>query len=630
MHNKLTAAQTRDKQRNVRLARYNKFRLQLQALPVAIVPDALPPDNLLPVDVLENGMTVNIPQWNRVLPEDRLEVLWDDNIVNTHTVDTPEDETWPYSFKVPSTELITEGLHSLAYKVTAASGAATDSDKLTVKIDREAPDHDNVPPSLVFPAEVNTNGITLEYLDSNNNAVIATVPGYDGMEADQKVHPHWSTVTLDTVTVTEADVTAGEIKVTFPGDIIRREGEGKKPAHYYLTSRAGFDGKSSEFTMVNVLLTPRPDSLQAPRVPLADNGLIDLEDANAGVTIEIDSYTNARTGDIIVAQWGSRTLSTVAVIEGKFPVEVPVSRSTVIGEGSGTVKVSYQVARSDLFFPAPPTEVEVDVDTVGPVNPDPDSPINKNLAPPIITGNSGKTNELTPEDYNHPATITIPVYENAKAGEIVTAYWGASTVSATLRPYTVTTDDLSQNNFPGIEVPKAVVNSSSNDKTWPVYYTLSRPQPPANPVFSPSAMVNIHMVGPGGLDGLDAAEFTDASESGWLLLAQVENGLRVHVAVYENMLDKDEIVMNWQAFSTTNAAAGTEITDSNYRERKIVGAPERANGVDFVIPYKDKVDAIAGASASGQGAGQIIYTVTQAGSDYNAPAATVKIDLGAP
>ncbi|MHA1081276.1 hypothetical protein ACR9HU_23900 (plasmid) [Enterobacter ludwigii] len=49
----ITAQQARDMQRSVRLARFSRQRALPRALAAPAVPQALPPDNLLPLAVLE-------------------------------------------------------------------------------------------------------------------------------------------------------------------------------------------------------------------------------------------------------------------------------------------------------------------------------------------------------------------------------------------------------------------------------------------------------------------------------------------------------------------------------------------------------------------------------------------------
>nr|WP_241391686.1 hypothetical protein [Yersinia frederiksenii]ULG19797.1 hypothetical protein 49p1_00079 [Yersinia frederiksenii] len=623
-------------QRRVRLSRYQLTRTVERAAIAPVVPDALPEDNLLTNISLGEGLRVLIPEWDRVLPDDVLTVMWDDNDIHVHTVVDPSTQDWPYEFMISPEQLagFGNGIHSLAYRVRADSGAATQSDTTSLKIDRTPPLQGNVPPTLEFPPEVVTGGLTSEYLAANNDEVIATIPYYNGMEPDQKVHPFWGNTSLGLLTITSENVGSQSVPIAISGNTVRSTGEGVKEAHYYLTSRAGFDGPSSDPSIVSVLLSPIPANLQAPVVPLAADGLIDLEDANAGVTIEIRQYDNALVGDILVAKWDTSTLSPEVVVPGAFPLEVLVPRQTLIAAGSGTRIVSYQIFRSGFSFDSPLTEVVVDITSVGPEDPDPSTPENEALEQPTVTGASGAVNDLGPDDLGANAQVTVPFYEGAALDQVITLYWGHAPNPVNVTSHTVDQNDLDEAAFPDLVVPAVIVDATPNDPALPVYYTLSRPlaeQPPANSVLSPAQYITVHTGAPGGPGGLDPAMFPDASANGWLLTEQVVNGVNVHVEVYENMEAGDVVTLRWQAFSATNAAPGTEIDGAFFVSApRTVGAPELANGLSFVVPYETYVDAIAGAHPSAQGAGQVLYTVTQAGYDYTAAAAAVRIDLGAP
>lgn len=631
MSSNITAQEARIMQRSMLLAQYRQRNTgQAQNLEAPIVPEALQPDNLLPVEVLDKGLLVQIRKWNRVLENDVLEVTWDNDVVYTYKVNS-EDEKFPHELTLSTDYLTKDGLYQLSYMVTAESGIASESNPTLVTIDLHPPHHGNVPEPLIFPKEVMSEGLTSEYLSEHNDQVMATVPGYRGMTAGEVVHPYWDNFVLDAVTITSEDVSKATVPVVISGTTVRSAGEGTKCVDYFLTSRAGFDGPYSEPSLVDVVLTPTPANLLAPRVPLAADGVIDLDDASAGVIIEIDQYEHANTGDLVAAKWGASNLSSATVIAGSFPLLVPVPRKVVINEGSGDKTVSYQVLRGNHQYNAPQLNVNVDIDAAGPVDPDPSTPENEALvAPTVLGGKSESENELAPEDRDENATVVIPFYAEAKVDEVIKLYWGYPEEAKLVEEYTVIQDDIDNGEFPDFTVPQSVVESTPNNPTWPVYYTLSRSKLPLNAVLSPTRDVNVHLVGPGGVDGLAEAEFPDASANGWLLAAQVEDGANVFVPVYENMAVGDQVKLDWVAFSTTNTATDTEIEGTGYTESKTIGDAELLNGVNFAIPYEESIEPIAGAAATAQGAGQVQYTVTQGGDAYSSPKANVKIDLGHP
>lgn len=624
----LTANEARALQRQNRLRRFNEKLRDADTLSPPTANGLIPPDNLTPSSVQLDGLEVQIPEWGRVLPNDKLYIVWQGELTNiAYVVTDPETQVFPITIQIPSSYFSTNGSYIISYSVAATSGAPASSAPLVIKVDTEAPNQGNIPGALIYPDEVIKNGLTLEYLSQNKNQVIATVPSYTKMEAGQVVNPVWASINLPSITVTADDVKAGKVSVNIPTDIITQSGEGSIESHYTLTSRAGFDGLESDPALVNVILTPVPANLKAPVVPLAVDGLIDLPDADAGVTVEISQYSNALTGDNIIAKWGSASLAANTVISDNFPVEISVPREIVISEGTGTINVSYQVIRKGNIYDAPAITVEVDVDHVGPENPDEGTPVNEALDPPEVKGSTGETNALEPADAGKVATVTVPLYENAKIGEIITVYWGSGAQSQILDTHSVTQTDLDNDAFEDFIVSADIVDSTPNDPEWPVHYTLSRATEPANPVLSPTQLVNVYLTGP---SNLVPPVLPDINELGWLLIEAVENGAAVSIPVYENMANGDVVTIYWQAFSTTNAAEGTEIENSAYESNKTVGAPELANGIAFTVPYQEYIDPIASASPYAQGSAQIKYTVNQAGHEFASEMVVVPIDLGHP
>jgi hypothetical protein len=628
MSSHISAEQARLNQRALMRSAFLKSQNQPRELAAPEVPDALPPDNLLPKDILLSGLPVTIPGWERPLAGDQLFIYWDEAIVELTQINDPTTEL-PYKFTISPDKLLGDGIFPLYYKVMAASGSESDSATVMIKIDRTPPNQNNVPQALVFDAEVMSEGLTVEYLEANNDQVPAYVPEYTDMQAGETVHAFWDEIPLEPITLTEADVTAKKVPVIISGDIVREAGQGTILADYYLTSRAGFDGLPSLASTINVLLTPKPTNLKAPIVPLAEDPAgIDLQDANTGVVVQIDEYQNATATDLVVAKWGNTNLSPALVIPGEFPILVSVPRSTIINEGSGEREVSYIVSRGGLNFDAPPITVKVDVETVGPTDPDPGTPENEALEPAVLTSASGLTNELVGEDQGQSASVQIALYEGANPGDKVTLYWG-NTPPTEAGSLLVSEAEISAGELTPIAIDAGIISATPDNPAWPLYYTLSLPLKPGNAIASPITPINVHMSSPGGLEGLDPLTYPDANANGWLLTELVENGANLFVAVYENMKLGDIVTLTWQAYSSTNAAPGTEVDGTLYTTQKTVAEPEMANGISFVVPY-DYIKPIAEVSPTLQGSGIGSYTVTQGGSDTSSPDALVKIELGHP
>lgn len=635
---KITAQQARDIQYTALNTRARKlYQDAPQAnLTAPAVPNALAPDNLLPFDQVEHGMDVEIPRWS-YNDDDELYVYWNepadtDKGSPIFKAIYPTAPTFPVTFKVePGVLGGGTSTNTLSYKVVRNSGQDNVSDVTIVKVDTRPPGH-----GVQLPAPVvDSTEVTPEYLAANNDVLKATIPAWaSAFEAGVVITPFYNYQALTPVLVTQDDVDAGEVSFDIPGDMIRKSGEGILQTYYIASSRAGYDSARSRTAPVVVYLTESPTGLQAPLVPLADDGLIDLEDIDAGVVVNIPAFQHFQASDTITVHWGGQTLAAVPVGSGDFPVPIAVLRSLIIAEGSGTVDVYYVITRDSRTFTSPSTSVEVDITTVGPVDPNPETPENEALLPPTIKGGaSGQDNVLTPEDKGLNATATIPFYsENVAAGQVIKLYWGkAPAASVFVGEYTITAEDITNQAFPAITVPARIVDATGNNPSLQVYYTIqaSAAADPVNPVLSMPQTVRVRLTGPGGPGGLTAAVFPDVNSRGWLLLAAVEKGANVTVSVYEQMKIGDIVTIKWMAYSDTNTA--TPIMETEYTSPQVtVTQVEIANGVKFVVPYNSSIFPILAASASGQGSAKVVYTVEQDGDTFTSAEATVKIDLKKP
>ncbi|WEL56972.1 hypothetical protein PZ739_07330 [Pseudomonas kermanshahensis] len=74
---------------------------------------------------------------------------------------------------------------------------------------------------------------------------------------------------------------------------------------YYLFDKARNRSRIRLPATIDVVMTPEPADLPPPEVPLAtDDDVLSLEDAQAGVTVEIGQYTNLKDDDKILVTWG--------------------------------------------------------------------------------------------------------------------------------------------------------------------------------------------------------------------------------------------------------------------------------------------------------------------------------------
>ena len=622
---KITQAQLRMQHRAVQLNRFRTGAVRAIVAPEPRALDVIAPDNLLSREIIYTGLNVEIDQWEYMRDDDTIHLIWKGETLQSYAINDIDDVTWPIHFTVPSNILraAVDGSYEIYYILERDSGAKTESSRLSLRIDTTPPNRDKSPEALRFP----TNIISTEYLANNNDEVIATVPGYLDMEEGQTVNLYWESAPVPPVTVSAEDIGNNEIPVTISGDIIRNVGEGKISAYYILSSRADFEGRQSLQSSMNVLLQPVPANLPAPVVPFSADGLVTLSDADAGITIEINAYLNAATGDYIRATWGGEDLPQATVQANAFPIEIAVSRQIALTVGSqDDVPVKYRVVRSGAEFTSPTTEVNVDVDYVGPTDPDPSTVVNEALPAPTVKGQSNTENKLVPDDADAPVSVTVPFYEQAATGHIVSLHWGTGD-DQPLQEYTLTEDDITAQRIPDFSIDaEYIISTTPNGIDFPVFYTLSRASdnPPPNPVRSVTQLVDVTMNRPRNLPDV---EIPGVNAKGWLLYGQVKDGCEVNIPVYEGIELADTVQLMWQSWSTTNAADGTELENTFWQSDKVtVTAKELANGFSFLVPYENYIEPIATVK-NWSGAGTINYVVEQRGSAYAGPERIVKIDL---
>lgn len=142
-------------------------------------------------------------------------------------------------------------------------------------------------------------------------------------------------------------------------------------------------------------------------MPLAaDDGVLSLKDAQAGVQVDIPAYTNYRKEDKIAIKWGTTPLIAEQVGSRRFPISISVTSDILrneYGKASGEVAtpVSYQVLRGHAAYGPAADDFAVDFSVAGPERPDPDpdwpDPVNdKMLAPQSPVSAAIRTSFLRP------------------------------------------------------------------------------------------------------------------------------------------------------------------------------------------------------------------------------------------
>lgn len=244
-------------------------------LPAKVL-DALPdlpgaPVNLLPASKLALPVRVEIPMWDESggLAPPKVRIYWDASIVLEVTLDKDfSDEDLIFSL---SSLPLGHGPHQLGYEVVLGNGSVTESPPVEVNVDIVPPDLGAPPARLLFAGEV-IGGVTDDYLQAHGDTLEALVPAYEGQAPGDRITWYWDQRLNTREPVGESLITelVPPMTITFPGDIIRRRGDGSRFAHYEVTDYAG-NATQSGVVELPIRATPIPRVLPVPQVVGATN-----------------------------------------------------------------------------------------------------------------------------------------------------------------------------------------------------------------------------------------------------------------------------------------------------------------------------------------------------------------------
>ncbi len=467
-------------------------------------PTADDTENQLPHQYQGTALKVEIPAFDVEADTGRPGVVylkWDGvrQRLSQYSFTTPLDPTeFPLQLTLPAEATLLPGRHTLTYDVSIG-GNPVESASVSVYIDQIAPNFGQSGAAVILPPDVETGGITKEYLDANGKVTI-TVPDYNDKKIGDEISVYYGSnpqtallvgtfTRSDTTTPVTVDLTAAQIGTS----------EGTKLLYSRMKDRVGNLGPDSSYKPVLVTLTAAPTGLKALEVPLAADGEVDIADANVGVQVQIEAYTNFVAGDQAVVTWDGKLLASVAVTQTD-PTFVTVPFAVLLDGNAGpkTVAATYLIKRGEKEYPGPSSvDVAVDLRTPGPTNPDEPDPVNPDLE--LITVQGAVTtepNKLTPADTGQPATASVLIYENYKANDVVQLYWNNVAVPDSGNPATpggtyVVTGTEAVDFTMEFAIPWDTIDAQGNGSALPVRYSIAQPAVNDAVVFSEDQRVEV-------------------------------------------------------------------------------------------------------------------------------------------
>lgn len=329
---------------------------------------------LLPLTALGAPLQVKIPRWLNSNPQpeapERLWVYWDDDIVHTKTWNAP----------VPDADLVvevpvvffSEGPHVLYHRVMTWNVEFVNSHPRTLTVDRVAPVLGADQGRLRFPGDVIASGVTPEYLEQNQDEVVATLPDYTDIVPGDILRYFWDTRMDDnqqvaTRTITEDDL-GKPLLLVFAGTMIRARGDGDRYVRYQVEDRAGNISPYAGYITLKVTANAPPRQFPWPDIERASgvNELVSYVPVNAvsnGAGLLIPDDADIREDDEVWVQWGEQDSpgsyrSNVPVSPGAREFRVP--KEYVAFHITHTVPVHYEVVdRNGKPYVSKPRRVEI-------------------------------------------------------------------------------------------------------------------------------------------------------------------------------------------------------------------------------------------------------------------------------
>ncbi|MCO8167958.1 hypothetical protein NJC40_09245 [Pseudomonas sp. 21LCFQ02] len=621
-----------EQKRNARKTRENYLRNRpLLELDVAHIVDAITgdPDGLMPVAKLGEAIQLELSNWMDTIPPPGrsygLRLWWRAEGELDPVLLHEEILSAPVQFPVKEQILEAhfrgrEGRFTFWYSVRNWNDTQfTDAPQQFITLDRTPIWGQDDPPAVEDPGPVN------EAVLAADGGVWLTVPAFEEAKKDSvRVSLVWTNTVPDPdqpISPSIVELLPEQTRrVLMPRNVIDALGSGDHYVAYELYDKAGNRSRVSRVRPVQVVLGPVPENLKPPFVPLAPGGadtLIDLEDANLGVTVEIAEYTGHQPNDYIVVQWGVGELPAQRVGGGNpLLVSVPVPWDHLDTEYTDdpldqVTPVTYTILRGSAPFPLPTADaIKVDVNFAytGPENPDEPDPVNPALDLVVVKGDSGQENHLVPGDANLPATASFTLYDPVTAGDVITLFWKGVAVQHVITlvgsetPGTPMTFDVQWDEIEG-----------GGTGVVEVHYSLSNPAYP-NDVRSRPTAVTVHAIPV----LLDKPEFPDIVDVGGLPILNCSAlrrrssdgaiGYRVQVPPSAYLVAGEQISLRWvlYEYGTSTEVSGTELL-----EDLTIAAGAEVVGVEwFVTPYDLHILPAREDTTEGYATGHLAYTLT--------------------
>lgn len=519
-----------------------------------------------------------------------------------------------FTMVLPKLQTATPGPFNLGFK-TLYGSQETDSPESTFFIDTVAPNHGAPGAEADLPVEIINGLVTKEYLEAEGKVVMAIATPTDVAAGDIIRGYYGKSIPGAEIGTFNVDEDFSRpIIINIDKGVIERGSEGQNIFYFRYEDRVGNVGQLSAQTEMIIQLTPAPSSLQPPLVPLADDDLIDREDAIPSVGVVIPTFDNGLSGDQVRVIWGGRPQALIPTDgTAEVIVEVPFSEVAIGGDVQTNVLVSYEIDRQGATFPEPVgfMVASVNLEMPGPVDPLPNPEIGNPRLPPVVVQGSSTSDpdKLLVGDIGEPATVSVAIYDERKLGDLVRLYWDKVPVPGADGLYTVIGNEA-VGQLMTFEIPSSIFEATKNG-IKEVHYVITNPANGSNgnpslrkdvdvyifPVTLPAPRLQHLFTSNSGRVSLACTSLRDVPVEGKAAIVKVLGG--------EPLAEGMELSFTWKG--TAFGSTPTPVPD--YPFTKTLTGTEHMTGFEVYLPFNGALKPIK------DGEGEIMYTVKIDGRD---------------
>ncbi|WP_191833242.1 hypothetical protein [Pseudomonas fluorescens] len=536
----------------------------------ALAPAPAPPalaDNLLLASVRNDDLQLSFIVNDNLNPQDEVQLLIDGVLVGPAVAIGNTPPGTAFTIDLAASDRVESLLpRQISYRFFFFPGAGEDDGpSVPFRVDLTEAGRPFLAPLTVDQAIVD-EGLTDEQLEGPDGAQFmkSLVASYNDAELGDTIQGFINNKPAPNsfTTVTNPDFNQ-DVELRFTRDDIEAVGDGTLEFSYQITDRAGNVSAMSRLLTLSVLLEGQLTDLLPPVVPANDNdGIINEAEARGPADVIIPGNARLQPGDTVMVDWGGVRFTEVAIPVAGVTVQAPYAalydtwRAAVVTKPEdppvnaiADIDVSYIIIRNGLAAGrSPVTPVRINLFQAG-GDPDPETPVHPNLKEAVLTSASGQENVIPIEDFDQPATITVPWFSRTNPttavfllGDRLNLKYGATN----LAQYTISATDVgNQTNLVRPLLAAEIAAEGSGTKV--LQYTITRAVAGGIENTSLAPPQNVEVRGSDQLPGngkLKDGRFFPLNRFNAIGPEQIRDGVTFETPHYVNKAIGDEITIN--------------------------------------------------------------------------------------